>query len=224
MVSDARKLDRVNSQCSAPASNDLPFVVCARQTAFRAIVANDNPAKEYTGQLATGLVPGPDGDQFTFSERDQAVKGGSSTIEANDGVVVLSDSVTFFHPDGDPTPSFRHVVTIVKLQTILFSIAAAFNSPSWAGAPLIPDGDPTVNPAARKPKDARSELAALIDNFGLNALISNPAAAKQTITANISPSNPNRLDLAVTIQVSGNANIIDIDLGFGFFFGTAPVL
>ena len=47
---------------------------------------------------------------------------------------------------------------------------------------------------------------------------------KGTITANISDSNPNRLDLGVTIQVSGNNNITDIDLGFGFFFGTAQIL
>lgn len=224
VVPDARKTDRVDSQLVAPDSNDLPFVVAARQLARIAVVANNNPPRDYGSQDATGLVPGADGDQWDFAERDQAVKAGSSTVEVKDGVINISDVVTFFHPSGDPTPAFRYVVDIVKLQNIIFNLDLIFATPEWDGAPLIPDDQATVNPDAKKPKSAVAAVAAMIDSLALNAIISDPETAKKSIVAAISPTNPKRLDLAVTVQLSGNTNIISVDLNFGFFFGATPVV
>lgn len=223
-VPDARKTDRVNAQLVAPGSNDLPFVVAARQLARIAVVANNNPPRDYGSQDATGLVPGIDADQWDFAERDLAVKGGSSTIEVKDAVINISDVITFFHPDGDPTPAFRYVVDIVKLQNIIFNLDLIFATVEWDGAPLIPDDQPTVNPDAKKPKSAVAAVAAMVDSLGLNAIISDVKTAKDSIVAAISPTNPKRLDLAVTVQLSGNTNIISVDLNFGFFFGTTPVV
>lgn len=224
VVSDARKTDRVNSQLVAPGSNDLPFVVAARQLARIAVVANNNPPRDYGSQDATGLVPGVDGDQWDYTERDLAVKAGSSTIEVKDGVINISDVVTFFHPDGDPTPAFRFVVDIVKLQNIIFNLDLIFATPEWDGAPLIPDDQPTVNPDAKKPKSAVAAIAAMLDSLGLNAIISDVPTAKGSILAAISGTNPKRLDVEVTVQLSGNTNIISVDLNFGFFFGATPVV
>ena len=68
---------------------------------------------------------------------------------------------------------------------------------------------------------ARSELFKLIDGWALDALISDPASAKLTVVAAIDGGNQRRLNLALTVQLSGNANIISADLNFGFFFGAA---
>lgn len=219
-VSDARKTDRVNAQLVAPGSNDLPLAVAARQLARIAKLANNNPAHDYGSQAATGLVPGDDVDQWLYPDRDQAVKKGSSTIEVKDGVVRISDVVTFYHPSGDPTPAYRYVVDIVKLQNIIFNYDLTFAVPEWDGAPLIPDGQPTVNPDAKSPRTAKAALSAVIDSLGLNAIISDPKTAKDSILAEISATNPKRLDVCSTVQLSGNTNIISVDLKFGFFFGT----
>lgn len=223
-VSDNRKTDRTNAQLVAPGSNDLPFVVAARQLARIAPVANNNPPQDYGSQDATGLTPGADGDQWTYADRDSAVKKGSSTVEVKDGVVNVSDVVTFYHPSGDPLPRYRHVVDIVKLQNIIFNIDLIFATPEWDGAPLIPDAQPTVNRAAKKPKSAVAAVAALLDSLGLNAIISDPETAKSNTIAAINDQNPKRLDLVTTVQLSGNSNIISIDLNFGFFFGAASLV
>ena len=223
-VPDARKTDRVNAQLVAPGSKDLPFVVASRQLARIALQANNNPPTDYGSLAATRLTPGADGDQWTYTERDAAVKAGSSTIEVRDGVIHVSDVVTFYHPTGDPLPAYRHVVDIVKLQNILFNLDLIFVQPAWDGAPLIPDLQPTTNPNARKPKDAKAAIAALLDDLGLLAIISDPETAKAAIVAQINDSNPKRLDVNVTVQLSGNTNIISIELGFGFFFETAPLV
>lgn len=223
-VPDARKTDRVNAQLVSPGSNDLPLVIAARQLARIAVVANNNPPRDYGSVEATGLVPGVDGDQWLYADRDTAVKGGSSTIEVKDGVVNLADTVTFYHPDGDPTPAYRYVVDIVKLQNIIFNLDIIFATPEWDGAPLIPDNQPTANRDAKKPKMAVAAVAALTDSLALNAIISDPETAKASIQAGINGGNPKRLDLTVTYQLSGNVNVLSVDLDFGFYFGTSPVV
>lgn len=223
-VSDVRKTDRTNGQLVAPGSNDLPFIVAARQLARLAKVANNNPPQDYGSQDATGLTPGADGDQWTYADRDSAIKKGSSSVEVKDGVVNVSDVVTFYHPTGDPIPAYRYVVDIVKLQNIIFNLDLIFATKEWNGAPLIPDDQPTVNRAAKKPKSAVAAVAAMLDSLGLNAIISDPETAKENTIAAINDQNPKRLDVSTTVQLSGNTNIISVDLNFGFFFGTAPVV
>jgi len=223
-IADGRGTDRVNSQLVAPGSKDLPFVVAARQLARIAVLANNNPPHDYGSQLCQGLTPGTDGEQWTYPERDQAVKAGSSTIEVRDNIVTISDVVTMYHPQGDPLPAYRYVVDIVKLQNIIFNYDVAFANAEWDGAPLIPDDQPTNNPSAKKPKTAIATAASITDGLALGAIISDPAFTKANTVAAINESNPKRLDLATTVKLSGNANIISVDINFGFFFGTAPVV
>jgi hypothetical protein len=220
-VCSTRRTDRVNAQLVAPGSKDLPFVVAARQLARIAKVANNTPPVGYGAQKATGLTPGADGDQWDFVQRDAAVKLGSSTIESIDGQVSISDVVTFYRPTGDPTPAYRKVVTIIKLQNIIFNLDLIFAAQEWAAAPLIPDDQATVLAEARKPKDAKAAANTMIDNLALQAFISDPKTAKQNTVAGIDGQNPDRLNLEVNVQVSGNTDQKDVKLNFGFFFGAA---
>jgi phage tail sheath gpL-like len=223
-IPEARKTDKINSQLEAPGSDELPLVVAARQLSRIAVVANNNPPQDYGSQDASGLVPGTDGEQWDYAQRDQAVKGGSSTVEVKDGVINVSDVVTFYHPTGDPTPAYRFVVDIVKLQNILFNLDLIFATPEWNGAPLVPDDQPTTNRAAKKPKTAVTAVASMLDSLGLNAIISDPATAKANTFAEIDAGNPKRLNVTTTVQLAGNANIISVDLNFGFFFGTSTTI
>jgi len=218
-VTSTRGTDRTNVQLVAPGSVNLEFVVAAREVARVARVANSNPPTDYGSQRATGLIPGLDGDQWDYPTRDAAVKGGSSTVEVVDSVVNMADTITMYAPVGETPPAYRYVVDIVKLQQIHFNVALIFATPEWDGAPLIPDDQPTVNPNAKTPKQAKAEIAGLIDALALQAIISDPAKAKKSITAVINSQNPKRLDIVFTVQLSGNSNIIDVTLKFGFFFG-----
>lgn len=223
-VSDARKTDETNAQLVAPGSSDLPFVVAARQLVPIIKTANNNPARDYGSQPATGLVPGTDGVQWTYADRDSAVKKGSSTIEVRDSVVYVSDVVTFYHPAGEAIPPYRFVCDIVKLQNILFNMDITFATAEWDGAPLLPDDQPTTNPDAKKPKSAVAAACAVIDSLGLEALISDPATAKANTFAEIDSGNPKRMNLSTTVQVAGNNNIFSMDLNWGFFFGTSEIV
>jgi phage tail sheath gpL-like len=189
-----------------------------------AVLANTNPPTDYGSQKMTGITPGADSVQWDYIQRNTLVTRGVSTTEVKDNVVNMSDTVTFYHPDGDVTPAYRFIVDIIKLQNILFNLDLIFMREDWNGAPLIPDIQPTTNELAKKPRMAVAEVNALIDNLGLAAIISDPETAKKTTVAQISASNPKRLDVSTTLQISGNSNIISVDFNWGFFFGTQTVI
>lgn len=220
-ISSTRRDDKVNAQLVSPGSDDLPFVVAARQLARIAKVANNNPPTDYGAQRATGLTPGADGDQWTFADRDAAIKLGSSTIEVVDGVVSISDVVTFYRPVGEEPPAFRYVVDIVKLQNCIYNFDLEFSKAEWAGAPLIPDNQPTVNPNARTPKSATAAACAILQSLGDNAIISDPKTAKANTSSSIDSMNPKRLNIETTVQLSGNTGVKSFTLNFGFFYPQA---
>jgi phage tail sheath gpL-like len=221
-VSSLRPTDRVNAQLVSPGSPDLPCRVAARQLARIVKLANNNPPTDYGAQRADGLVAGTDQQQWDYPTRDYAMKNGSSTIEIADGVVSLSDVITFYHPTGDADPAYRYVVDIVKLQNIIYNLQLIFAAQEWAGAPLIPDDQATTNPNARKPKQAKAAVALMLDNLGAAAIISDPKTAKKNTFAGINSQNPKRLDVTVPVQLSGNTNVKSVDLAFGFFYQAAP--
>jgi len=221
---DSRKTDRTNCQLVAPGSNDLPLVIAARQLARIAPIANNNPPQDYAGQQATGLTPGLDSVQWDYLSRDTVVKGGSSTVEISDGVVEMSDTVTFYHPTGESNPPYRFVNDQIKVWNVIFNAHLIFAADEWKGAPLIPDDQPTANRTAKKPKHAKAAIAQMIDNLALDSILSDPKTAKESIQAGISTTNPRRLDIAFTVQIAGNTGIISIDFNWGFYFGTAQAV
>jgi phage tail sheath gpL-like len=223
VIGNTRKPDRVNALVRSPGSPELPCQIAAAAVAKMAVQANSNPPVDYAGQ-SIAVVAGAEADQLNLAERNTAILAGISSVQVADSVVQLSDTVTYYHPDGEIPPAYRYVVDIVKLQNLVYNLALIFEADEWKGAPLIPNIQPTTNPAARKPKDAIAAVASMINGAGLQAIISDPETAKKTITAVINSTNPKRLDVAVTLQLSGNTNVINVDMFFGFFFETPPLV
>ncbi len=219
-IPDARKADRINSQLSAPGCPNVPWAIAARMVAKISEVANSaSPASDYVRVSVDGLTPGLNSVQWTSAERDTAVKSGTSTSEVRDGLITISDTITMFHPTGDPTPAYLYVNNIVKLMNLQTDLLRVFDSNIWIGSPLIPNGQATNNRDAKTPDMAKSEVFKLIDDWGLRALISDPATAKTSVVTAIDGGNDRRLNIDLAVQLSGNVNITSIDLNFGFFFG-----
>jgi phage tail sheath gpL-like len=222
-VTNARKTDQTNVQLVSPGSNDLPFVVAARQLAWIARIANNTPSMDYAGP-ATGLTPSLDSAAWDDIEREQAFQGGSSTIKIENGVVYIDDVITMYHPDNVSNPPHRYLKDKIKNMQKSYNLKLIFNSDEWRAAALVPDSQVITEPTAKKPKMAKAEIAAMLDGLGKKAIISDPETAKKTIFANISETNPNRLDVSWTDQNSGNTNQKALTNYWGFYFGTAQVV
>lgn len=223
-ITSGRKTDRTNVVVNVPGSRSMPMDIAARAVARMAVRANNNPPHDYGSLPLDGLAPGLDSQGWDYAKRDAAVKAGISTTVVRDGVVVLGDVVTMYHPDGDPLPAYRFVVDIIKLQNVVYNVDLEFEGPAWDGAPLIPDAQPTVNPTAKKPRTAKAAAAAIIDALSLEAILSDPEASKAGILAEIDGQNPKRLNLMIPVKLSGNTNIISIDLVWSFYFGTPALI
>ena len=223
-ISDARPADRTNSQPMAPGSGNLPLQIAAANASRIAVVADADPAHDYIRQNLPFLSPGLPEDQWTYAEKDQALKAGTSSSDIRDNEIVISDSVTFYHPVGEQDPAYRYVVDIMKLMNIMYNISLIFDDASWQGAPLIPDNQPTTSATAKKPRMAVSEVAGVLNSLGNLAIISDPATAVKSIIAEIDSGNPKRLNIEATVQLSGNTNIKDFALNFGFFFGQQTII
>jgi len=140
-------------------------------------------------------------------------------VQIREGVVYLSDTVTMYHPTGEEPPAYRYACDMQKVWTCRYNVQLEFRKPSWDGAPLIPDNQATVNASARKPKSAVAVVWQIIDNLALDAILSDPETAKESVLAGINSANPKRLDLSFTTAISGNTNIISVTNNFGFYFG-----
>ena len=223
-VTDARKTDRTNVQIPAPGSVNLPLQIAARAVAQIAGRAQNNPPRAYGGLQLTGLIPGTDGEQWDFNQADTAIKGGSGSTKVIDSVIELDNVVTMYYPTGDNNPIYRYVNDITKIQNVVFNLDILYSTDPWGSAVLIPDGQATTNTAAVRPSTAKTNQAALADNLGLAAIISDPDFTKANQVANINPSNPKRLDTTFPIKLAGNDEQRSVDVLASFFFGTKPLL
>ena len=227
-VTDARKTDRTNviltnpgwSAAAKVGYNDLPIVIAADQVRRIAKLANADPPHDYGSQRCPRLTPGADSAQWTSSQRQTAVLAGTSTVEVKDGVVNISDVVTCYHPTGEEPPAYRYDVDLEKIATMIYNTDLIFNNSDWDGAPLVPDNQAVKNPSAKKPKAAKAAIDALFDRAALDAIISDPDFAKENSSAGIDGTNPKRLNVKMVFKLSGNANVVSIDLNFGFHYGT----
>jgi len=216
-ITSTRQTDRVNVQITVPGSPDMPLKIAAAAVNPIARLANNNPPHDYGSQPLPTISAGD--DQWTYSERDSAVKGGAATTELKSGQVTLSDVVNSYAPEGEEPPAYRFVVDIVKLQQAVYNLDLIFNTPKWDGAPLIPSDQATTNPDAKKPSDAKAATAGMVDSLASEAIISDPGYSKANILAEIDSQNPKRLNVRVPVQLAGNTNIKAINLDFGFYFG-----
>ncbi len=215
-VSSTRRTDRINYLLNAPSSPTFPAAVASAEVAKLARQATNNPAHGYGSQPCVSIIPGPDGDQWDYSQRDAAVKLGCSTVEVRDEVVYMADTVSMYRPTGEEPPAYRHAVDVVKLENIIFNFDLVFSRPEWDSAPLIPDEEPTTNPTAKRPKDVKATANGITDALADAAIVVNRKAIKAATTATIDPSNSKRWTLVVPPQLSGNSDVKDVQIKFAF--------
>lgn len=214
----ASRTQRTNFLIVSVGSRELPFVIAAQGLVNDiAQKANDKPAHNYIGELL-GLHAGADGVQENLTTRNNSLKLGASTNEKKGSIAILADTVTFYHPDGEEPPAYRYVVDVVKLQNVVYNLDIVLES--LRGRPLLPDDTPTNDPDAVQPKGVRTILSNLADSLatGRSAIIADPEFTRQNLTVEIIGTNPKRLDGVFPIKLSGNVEVISVDVPFSFYF------
>ena len=218
-ITDIRALDRTNSDIPSPGAYSLPLEIVSLAVGTMAARNQNNPAQPYTGLLLDGLTPGPASGQWSHTQRDAAIKAGSSTTLLVDGEIVLEDIAMHYHKTGEEPPAYRWSVDIAKLAEWAFNVSLVFEGANWRGKILVDDGDIVVNPEARRPLDAKAEIFKLADAARAAAIITKPQTTKENTVSGIDSQNPNRLNIRTLIVLSGATRIISLTTNFGFNFG-----
>ncbi|WP_449189178.1 hypothetical protein [Treponema lecithinolyticum] len=219
-VTDARKNDAINFLVVSVGTREMPFVVAARALVNDIVTtANSNPAQGYKG-LLTGLHCGADDVQENYIQRSASVNKGSSTNIKNGNVAELNDIVTFYHPANEGQfPSKRYVVDLVKLQNVVFNVRLIMEADNLKGAPLVSDTTITDNKKAVQPKTIKTSFINLADSLAMQAIIQEPEFSKKNMKVEIDKNNPKRVNVQFPVKLSGNVEISDSDIYFGFYLG-----
>lgn len=218
-ITDLRKLDRTNGVIPSPSAYSLPLEIAALSVGAMAARNQNNPATPYTGLSLDGLTPAKASDQWTYTQRDAALKLGASTTILQDGEIYLEDIVTHYHKTGEDPPAYRWFVDIAKLAEWAYNVSLVFEGENWRGKILIADGLAVSNVNARRPKDAKAEIFKLADGAADAALITRVEVTKENTVAGIDAQNPNRLNIRTLIVLSGATRIVSLTTNFGFNFG-----
>jgi phage tail sheath gpL-like len=220
-VTDLRKYDYANFLIPSVGSRELTFVIAARGLVNDIVTnANSNPPLGYKGKL-TGLAAGADSAQETYQTRNNSVAKGASTNIKTGSVAELNDIITFYHPDGEPIPSRRYVVDLVKLMNVVFNVRMIMEADEKKGAPLVSDATPTTNPRAIQPKMVKTELMNLANSLSAAAITQEPLFTKENLVVKIDNFNPKRLNVQYPCKLSGNVEVTSTDIYFGFYLEAA---
>ena len=147
------------------------------------------------------------------------MKKGCSTVDLVSGKYQVKDFVTTYHPDGEIPPAFRYVRNLfldwnVRYGYLLLEQIHVVNH-------VIADNDDTVNTNnVIKPKQWKQILQGYAEDLVGRALIVDADFMKDSITVDLSDTNPDRLETYFKYKRSGIARISSTVAEAGFNFGS----
>lgn len=219
-ITDPRKSNVTIAIAPAPLSAGLAMEAAANMTLLEARTAQDNPhldvsSKSYPDMPAASAI----GAMSNYDNRDAIVKKGCSTVDLNNGVYVVQDFVTTYHPVGELPPQFRYVRNLVIDFNIRFGyyLLEAINVIDHA---IVADNDIVSAQKTIKPKQWKQQMATYFIGLSSRALIVTPQFSADGLIVNISTTNPDRLETFFPYKRSGYVRIASTTVQAGFNFGS----
>lgn len=176
-LGDGRKLDRANGTIAAPDSPNHPSEIAALAMGAMARINNNLAEQNYVDVVLEGIIPGAIANRWTteYNNRDTAVKAGISPTFVKNGVVVMQNVATYYHPDNVPVASngYRSMRNISILQNILYNNFLNFDQEKWKGISIVSDKTFVTNVTSRaKARDVTDVIGddiKLAQEYGANA-------------------------------------------------------
>jgi phage tail sheath gpL-like len=220
-LGDGRKTDRTNGVIAVPGSPNHPAEVAALAIGIMANINNNRAEQNYIGQILTGVIPGAVADRWTslYDNRDTAVKAGASPTTIDGGAVIMSSTMSFYHPDSVPASSngYANMRNISIVQNMLFNVQANFSSENWQGVSLVSDTARVTNivdrQKARDLEAVKDDLIALANSFEQKAWIYTAAYTIENISVQIRTLN-NGFDAIMPVILSISGEILDTTIEF----------
>ncbi len=210
-ISDVRKLDRTHSYAAIPDSKSHPAEFSAMAMGIIAVMAESNPAENYSGQPTQSETGDTDRWTDEYSDRDLALKSGIATTVYKNGVLQLDKMVTFYRPDNVAPKSngYRDVRNCALIGNIIGNLRDNFDQPKWQGVTIVADVSKVTGTESLKVRDIQSfknDLNGAADNFESKSWIFNSDYTKKYLTVGLRALS-NGFDYVFPVQLSGQADI-----------------
>jgi len=220
-ITDARLNNLTNAIAPAPLSKALPLEAAANMVVLAATTFQDNPHLDVSGKSYPDMpVPesGGIGTMGIYTNRDTYVKKGNSTVDFVGGKYVVMDFVTTWHPAGEVVPQFLFCRNIMIDLNVRFAYYIEEQKYLVDHAIAADDTDVSASKVI-KPKGWKSILYKLAETLGRKGLIADPVFMQDSITVEISSSNPNRIDTFFRYERTGFARVSSTIAQANFKFG-----
>jgi phage tail sheath gpL-like len=205
-----RKEDPNNNVVCIPDYLDIPFLAAVEASTYAALSANSNPATKLEGKplsLSGPLLRSNDWTK-TNAQRNLALNAGLTVVKLDSsGNPVFGDVVTPYRPDGFANPPFRFEINKRKTWNVAKSVI---------DDKLVYDNDVIVKSleeASSQPKatdvDAeKARIVSLSEGWVKFGWIYNGEFTTSNMVVKQSESNPDRIDRAIPILLSGNKRVM----------------
>lgn len=219
-TTDARKTNVTIAICPAPLSTGFPFEAAANMAVLFSKVSQNTPHLDVAGKsypdMPTPLVIG---SMATYTNRDLIVKKGCSTVDLVSNLYVVQDFVTTYHPVGEDPAQFAYCRNITLDLNLRYGYYL-LEQINVVDHTISADADIVVASNVIKPKQWKSIVKEYAADLAKRALIVDAAFMQDSVTVNLSTSNPNRLETAFKYKRSGVVRIASTTAEAGFNFGT----
>jgi len=200
-------------------SSHPPFEVAASAVGVCARSASANPARPWKTLTLPGIRGGAR-PALTYSEHDAIQALGGSTTDVNtDGTVQIHDLVTTYKTNalGAADDSWRYPETIANIQAKFYSLDNLFKGSPFDRAIVVDDSAVTGLAYAVNPKLVKGYALRLVDELWLpNAWSKNRADIKASLTAEIDSTNPGRINVQMTDQMTVGLRIVAVMYQWAF--------
>lgn len=219
-ITDARSANCTIVACCAPLSKGFPVEAAANVAAAWVPIAQSTPNLSALNQRYPDMPAPPAGStpaMNSWTIRDQYVKKGCSTVDLVNGVYVIKDLVTTYHPTGEVVPHYSDV----RAMNIFSNYVYRYNlmkSQNWIGKQLARDSDAVNAPNVIKPSGMKADIFNLVLGAVNDGLLVDAEFSKASIEVEIDGTNPNRTNDTHDFKISGIAYITSSTITGGFNF------
>lgn len=218
-TTDSYKEDVTIAVCPAPLSEGLHIEAAANYALLYVNYAQNNPNLDISGKFLPDMpTPTSIGSMSDYNNRDSYVQKGCSTVDLVSGKYKVMDFVTTYHPDGELPPQFRYVRNITIDLNIKFGYYL-LEQINVVDHSIANDEDIVSAASVIKPKQWKGIVSKFADNLAERGLIADAEFMKESITVDISTTNPDRIETFFRYKRSGYVRIASTVAEAGFNFG-----
>jgi phage tail sheath gpL-like len=219
-ITDARKNEMTIAIAPAPLSLGLAMEAAANALVLYAVQAQNDPHLDIAGQSYPDMpTPTVIGTMADYNNRDSYVNKGCSTVDLVSGKYQVQDFVTTYHPVGEVPPQFRWVRNLNLDWNVRYGyfLLELINVVDHA---IANDSDTVAVGNVVKPKQWTGVLYEYAEDLSRRALIVDAPFMQDSISVNISATNPDRFETYFRYKRSGFARQSATTAEAGFNFGT----